>query len=73
MVYSGKFSLLELRKLYIDELLSYYTELSYILEQAGVIKEGSYDKMISSNDASATVNSLRKQLFKNITGQGVKK
>jgi hypothetical protein len=68
MVVNG-FSLLELRKLYIDELFNFHQELIYSLEQMGKLKEGSYAKIVSSNKentAEETVKLLRKQMFKTI-------
>lgn len=59
MVVSG-FSLLELRKLHIDELDEYYKSLVYVLEKKGEVKEGTFNKIDSSN----TVSELRAQLFK---------
>lgn len=65
------FSLLELRKLYIDELHDYYRELIHNLEQEGKIKKGSYDKIKSSKSTGVedTVNILRKQMFQNISNR----
>lgn len=68
MVVNG-FSLLELRKLYIDELYFFYEELFYSLEKTGKVEEGSYDKIRSSNNDDsdeATVSELKKQLFRSI-------
>lgn len=59
MVVSG-FSLLEIRKLYIDELEEYYKSLAYVLEKKGEIKEGTFNKIESAD----TVSQLRSQLFK---------
>jgi len=59
MVVSG-FSLLELRKLYIDELDEYYKSLAYILEKKGEMKEGTFSKI----EAADTVSELRNQLFR---------
>lgn len=61
------FSLLDVRKLYLDELYDYNEHLFYNLEQTGKIKEGSYDKLISKTKGvkvEDTVNELRKQLKK---------
>jgi len=52
------FSLAELRQLYIDELFSFLTELSKILEAEGILKKGSADIASGEDD----VNLLRKQL-----------
>lgn len=68
MVVSG-FSLLEVRKLYLDEFHQYYQELYYNLEALGKIKEGNYEKMMRSNPeatAEDTVAKLRKQMFSTI-------
>jgi hypothetical protein len=68
MVVNG-FSLFDVRKLYIDEIFAYHDELVYTLEKAGKIKEGTYDKIKSSEGGKVehTVNLLRKQLFKGLT------
>lgn len=60
LVMSG-FGLLEVRKLYLDELLSFYSSIIYIKEKQGEIKEGTFDslKARGGND----VSSLKKQLF----------
>jgi hypothetical protein len=64
------FSLFDIRKLYLDELYEYHLCLFYTLEQTGVIKEGSYDKIVNRKNKSVpvedTINQLRKQLFKTI-------
>ena len=68
MVING-FSLLELRKLFVDELHEYYKEMIFLLEQQGTLKAGSYDKIkasTQSSDVSNTVNQLRKQMFQSI-------
>jgi len=52
------FSLLELRKLYIDELFSYYQSLIFVLEKKGEIQEGSYDRVSDQDDIAA----LKRQL-----------
>jgi hypothetical protein len=54
------FSLLELRKLYLDELDDFYKSLIKVLQQKGEVKEGSYEKLEDSD----TVSDLRRQLFK---------
>ena len=59
MVNNG-FSLYELRKLYIDEFFSFHTELIYVLEKRGLVKEGAYSKITNESDTS----NLRTQLFK---------
>lgn len=69
MVING-FSLLELRKLYIDELYLYYEELFYSLEKMGKVEEGTYDNIISSNHEEKTDNTiakLREQMLKSIS------
>lgn len=64
------FSLFELRKLYIDELHEYYMELVLTLEQAGKLKQGSYDKIRRASKPTAgaadTVALLRKQMLKSV-------
>jgi hypothetical protein len=70
------FSLLEVRKLYIDEAHEYYKELVHNLEQQGKLKEGSYDKIKSSNKGTGvadTVNLLRKQMYKSIAKNTTKR
>jgi len=63
MVTQG-FSLLELRKLYIDELVEYYQQTILILEKRGELKEGSYNKLKDNGeDAKVVVNQLRKSLM----------
>lgn len=52
------FSLSEVRGLYIDELMSYFTELVKILESEGVLKAGTTDKVENKSE----VDLLRKQL-----------
>lgn len=74
MVVNG-FSLLELRKLFLDELYEFYEALFFNLEKMGRVKEGSYDKMMSSNggaEAESTVNLLRKQMFRSIADRNRK-
>ncbi len=71
MVVKG-FSLFELRKLYIDELHSYYEQLFYNLEKMGEVKEGSYAKLISRSKGDRvedTVSQLRKQMMAGIAGK----
>lgn len=68
MVVNG-FSLLEVRKLYIDEMYMFYEELVYNLEERGSFKEGTYAKMVKvskEEKVEHTVNLLRKQLFKTL-------
>jgi len=64
------FSLLHLRKLYLDELYEFHDALFFMLEQTGKIKEGSYGKIKSRTGEGVpvedTVNQLRKQMFKAI-------
>lgn len=64
------FSLLEIRKLYLDEMYDYHEHLIFILEQTGQVKEGSYDKIVGSKKKDIpvedTLNQLRKQMFKTI-------
>jgi hypothetical protein len=52
------FSLLELRKLYVDELFSYYQSLIFVLEKKGEIQEGSYGRVSDQDD----ISELRRQL-----------
>lgn len=68
MVING-FSLLELRKLYIDEFNQYHAELIFLLEKTGKAEVGSYDKIKSSNNdiEDNTANELRSQLSKIMT------
>jgi len=68
MVING-FSLFEVRKLYIDELYYFYTEMFYSLEKMGRVNEGTYDNIISnstSNSDENTVKELKRQFFKSI-------
>lgn len=62
------FSLFDIRKLYIDELFFFYDETIYTLEKLGKVKEGEYDKIVSSKKSKSdnTVNLLRRQLFKSL-------
>lgn len=62
------FSLFDIRKLYIDEMFYFYDETIYTLEKLGKVKEGEYDKIVSSKKSKVdnTVNLLRRQLFKSI-------
>jgi hypothetical protein len=67
------FSLLDLRKLYIDELHDFYTELIFTLEERGELKKGSYNnvraKLVTPKQSSSdTVSSLRSQMLKAISG-----
>lgn len=63
------FSLLDVRKLYYDEMEQYYFETVFNLEAMGRMKEGTYNKLMNNTRESAksTVASLRKQLFSGIT------
>ena len=68
MVVNG-FSLIDLRKLYIDELYKYYDETIFTLERLGKVKEGSYAKIKVSDDDSSvqsTVDNLRTQMLNSI-------
>lgn len=64
------FSLLEVRKLYLDEMYDFHDHLFFVLEQSGKVKEGTYDKIVSSKKKEVrvedTINQLRKQMFKTI-------
>lgn len=76
MVVNG-FSLLELRKLYIDEFYDFYEHLFFTLEQTGKIKEGSHAKIASKTrgseaGAKETVSLLRKQMFRSIADKNKK-
>lgn len=70
MVVNG-FSLLDLRKLYIDEFYNYYQECIYALENMGKVKDGTYAKIKKSNRERGedTVNVLRKQLSKTLSNK----
>lgn len=69
MVING-FSLLELRKLYVDEFYDFYAECIYALENSGKVKDGTYAKIKKSNtDREDTVNVLRKQLSKTLANK----
>lgn len=71
MVVNG-FSLVELRKLYIDEFHQFYEEMYFVLEKNGSAKEGTYDKIVHSDKGTQvenTVNLLRKQMFKSIAAK----
>lgn len=52
------FSLADLRALYLDEFLAYFTELVKILESEGILKAGTSDKV----EQKSEVSKLRKQL-----------
>jgi len=62
MVCEGGFSLLELRKLTLDELYSYYDCLLDIFEQKGLIDEEDRNKVLPKEED--TVSQLRNQLNK---------
>lgn len=55
------FGLLEVRKLYLDELLSFSNSLIYIKEKQGEIKEGTYKSL--KDRSGGDLNSLKKQFF----------
>ena len=67
------FSLLEVRKLYLDEMYDFHDHLFYVLEQTGQIKEGTYDKLMSRKKKDIpvedTLNQLRRQMFKTSVGK----
>ena len=63
MVMHG-FSLLEVRKLYFDELFEYYADIFLHLENRGEAKAGTYDKLRGVARVDDTLNVLRKQVFK---------
>lgn len=58
------FSLVDVRKLYLDELFEYYKHVFFHLEQKGEVKKGTYEKLESVTEVEDTVNQLRKQLVK---------
>jgi len=58
------FALLDVRKLYLDEMLEYYKHILYYLEKKGELKAGTYEKAKNVNSTESTVNQLRKQIFK---------
>lgn len=65
---SNGFSLLELRKLYIDELFIFHDELFFTLERMGKVEKGTYAKINTTNkdienDAQEIVNDMRRQIF----------
>lgn len=66
MVLQG-FALLEIRKLYFDELFEFYKQTVYVLEKRGDFKEGTFDKIAGASSGEATVDQLRKGLRKIIT------
>jgi len=57
MVKNG-FSLLDIKKLYIDEFFNYYYELVYSLEQSKQLPEGSYDKVQGIDRSSEKLDSF---------------
>lgn len=73
MVVEG-FSLFELRRLYIDEIYSYYEQLVYTMEKAGKVKEGSYAKIVkrSKGDVDAATQ-LRRGMMAAFASKGRKK
>lgn len=69
MVIEG-FSLSDLRKLYIDELYSYYEQMIYIMEKTGKVKEGSYAKIVrGSKGGNDAVSQLRRGMMAALAGQ----
>lgn len=69
MVSRGGFSLLDLRKLYLDEFSMFYQELIYCLEEAGELKKGNYDKlMVSARPDSRSVADVMRDQFRKIMG-----
>lgn len=60
MVING-FSLLEVRKLYLDEFLQYTNSVIYYKEKSGEYKAGTYEKV--RGRGGNEVASLKKQLF----------
>jgi hypothetical protein len=51
----NNFSLLELRKLYLDEFFSYYNELVYHMEQAKELPENSYEKVLGIDNSAQRI------------------
>lgn len=69
MVSRGGFSLLEVRKLYIDEFSMFYQELIYCLEEAGELKKGNYDKlMVSVRPETRNIADVMREQFRKIMG-----
>jgi len=69
MVIKG-FSLFDLRKLYIDELYSFYEQLIYSLEKMGEVKEGSYDKITRGSKGGVdSVSQLRRGMMAALAGK----
>lgn len=69
MVSRGGFSLLEVRKLYIDEFSMFYQELIYCLEEAGELKKGNYDKlMVSVRPDTRNIADVMREQFRKIMG-----
>jgi hypothetical protein len=59
------FALLEVRKLYLDEMFDYYKYVFFHLEHRGEVKKGTYDRIDNvGQKVDNTVNILRKQIFK---------
>lgn len=74
MVLNG-FSILEVRKLYLDEFYEYYRETYYNLEVMGKIKKGSYSKLTSRQkapDPKDTVKKIKSQIFKGMNKKNKK-
>jgi hypothetical protein len=61
------FGLNDIRKLYLDEMLSFYQNLIYIKEKRGEIKDGTYNQLKAKGGNE--VSSLKNQLF-NIQSNG---
>ena len=55
------FSLLEIRKLYIDEFFEFNTCLVYLKEKSGEIKEGTYKSLKGNKEGD--IVSLKNQIF----------
>ena len=69
MVSRGGFSLLEVRKLYVDEFSMFYQELIYCLEEAGELKKGNYDKlMVSVRPETRNIADVMRDQFRKIMG-----
>lgn len=69
MISRGGFSLLEVRKLYVDEFSMFYQELIYCLEEAGELKKGNYDKLMASvRPETRNIADVMREQFRKIMG-----
>lgn len=64
MLVMNGFGLLEVRKLYIDELMDFNKYMFLVLEQRGEAKKGTFEKLDSMGRKDNTVSQLRQQIFK---------